>query len=200
MLPGDAHRAPVLPQKYSFNPHRRTLYFLTKITSGKLRQDSVKTSSLTVTRHKVNLLLSPYRSKRIPFSLFGIELNPSSFLLGGVNNQQSLLPCSTNSVRLSQKQSGDCHRLSQSGRQLTEQITSRSTHFRRGNPTKSHIRDLLKKRLIAASSEHLKGQSHERVATQQCQISKMTIFHHKKHQDQVKEREKMQPGHQTSSC
>lgn len=60
-----------------------------------------------------------------------------------------------------------------------------------------------RRELITASYKHpkLKGQSHERISTQQCQIkNKMTAFHDERHQEQVKECEKLQPGHHMCSC
>lgn len=80
-------------------------------------QLSVGTQEGTHTTHnKTSSLPSSYSSKYILSSLFGIELNPTSFLLGGCNHQKSLLPCFTSSVtqafkkKIKTKQSRDCQR------------------------------------------------------------------------------------------
>lgn len=50
------------------------------------------------------------------------------------------------------------------------------------------------------NTQSLKEWSHERVSTPEGQISnEMTAFHDERHQEQVKECEKPQPGHQMHS-
>lgn len=67
MLLDGAHRAltPVLPQVQGFNPHKWTSYILTTTTSGNLRRDSSKTSSVTMMRHKGNIHLLPPTDRSI---------------------------------------------------------------------------------------------------------------------------------------